>query len=381
VRAERFVQLHPLIHEFAREKIGLETELTERYADAVENWLYQTHHTFGDGRQLPSLRLHQADLLQVFEHWARQAEWRRILNSFWTAFEFFFLESLERTADKDPLAIFAGHLPSAETQEIILLRAMLLNAQADRHYASSDIDQAAPLWESVQSMLKDFQPEPELAEFYNDELATALEGKAKWLKEKGRSAEALAFLRLPEVASALECAKVEDTQYLTASILADQGEHAQALAILRSIQENYQRNSNSRFAKIYILVEMADRQRDLGQWDEAIQLYEAAFAEEQYPPFFRAAYGRSLVDCLRERQDFQRMEQVLETMEELLEGNPADLFKKNLAQVWEDRAETRLALSDREGALVFAQKALALAEQFDDSDRLERLQGFLKQLS
>lgn len=319
VRGERFVQLHPLIHEFAREKIGMETELTERYAEAIEGWINQAHDALGDGLQLPSLRFHQADLLQVFEHWARQAEWQRIQDSFAYAFDLIFLESVERAPDKDLLSMLEAHLPIDETQETVLLRATLLNAQAYRHYADSDINKAALLWESVRALLKNLQPEPELEEFYNAELAKALEGQAKWLKSEGRPAEALAFLRLPEVTAALERSKIEDMQYLTAGILADLGEHAQALAILQSIQENYQQNPTSRFAQTYILVEMADRQRDLGQWDEAIRLYEAAFAEEQSPPYIRAEYGRSLVACLRERQEFQRMDQVLETVESLLE--------------------------------------------------------------
>jgi hypothetical protein len=382
VRGERFVQLHPLLHEFAREKItSLETELAERYADAIETWINQAHDALGDGLQLPSLRFHQADLLQVFEHWARQAEWQRILDSFAYAFDLIFLESVERTPEKDLLPMLEAHLPTDETQETVLLRATLLNAQAYRHYADSDINKAALLWESVRALLKDLQPEPELEEFYNDELAKALEGQAKWLKSEGRPAEALAFLRLPEVTAALERSKIEDMQYLTARILANLGEHAQALAILQAIQENYQQNPTSRFAQTYLLVEMADRQRDLGQWDEAIRLYEAAFAEEQSPPYIRAEYGRSLVACLQERQEFQRMDQVLETVEFLLDDNSADLFQKSLARAWQTHAETRQALGDRVGAVALTHKAITLTEQIGDGDRLESLQRFLEQLN
>ena len=381
LRGERFVQLHPLLHEFAREKISLGKELDERYTDAVENWINQAHEAFGDGRQLPSLRLHQADLLQVFEHWAHQSEWRRILDSFAYAFDLIFLESVERAPDKDLLSMLEAHLPTDETQETVLLRATLLNAQAYRHYADSDINKAALLWESVRALLKNLQPEPELEEFYNDELAKALEGQAKWLKSEGRPAEALAFLRLPEVTAALERSKIEETQYLTAGILADLGEHTQALAILQAIQENYQRNPTSRFEETYLLVEMADRLRDLGQWEEAIQLYEAAFAEEQSPPFIRAEFGHSLVACLRERQESQRIHQVLETVESLLKENPAELFQKSLTRTWQLHAETRLALGDREGALALAHQAMLLAEKIGADDRLESLQDFLKQLN
>lgn len=381
VRGERFVQLHPLLHEFAREKIGPETERAERYAETIEGWINQAHDALGDGVQLPSLRFHQADLLQVFEHWARQAEWQRILDAFGYAFDLIFLESVERTPEKDLLSMLEAHLPTDETQETILLRATLLNAQAYRHYADSDINKAALLWESVRALLKDLQPEPELKEFYNAELAKALEGQAKWLKSEGRPAEALAFLRLPEVTAALERSKIEDMQYLTAGILADLGEHAQALDILQAIQENYQQNPTSRFAQTYLLVEMADRQRDLGQWDEAIRLYETAFAEEQSPPYIRAEYGRSLVACLRERQEFQRMDQVLETVEGLLEDNPAELFQNSLVRTWQTHAETRQALGDRVGAVALTHKAITLAGQIGDGDRLESLQRFLEQLN
>lgn len=381
VRAERFVQLHPLIHEFAREKIGLETELTERYAEAIEVWINQVHDALGDGLQLPSLRFHQPDLLQVFEHWARQAEWQRILDSFAYAFDLIFLESVERTPDKDILAMLEAYLPIDETQETILLKATLLNAQATRQYAASEFDQLASLYESARELLTGIQPKPDLEAFYQSELARTFDGQAKCLQLDGRPAEALAFLRSPEVAAVLENFQNENAQYLLANILTDLGEHAQALATLQAIQENYQRNSTSRFAQTYILVEMADRQRDLGQWDEAIRLYEAAFAEEQSPPYIRAEYGHSLVACLRERQEFERMNQVLETVESLLEENPAELFQKSLARACQSHAETRLALGDREGALALANKAMLLAEKIGADDQLERLQGFLKQLS
>jgi len=220
-----------------------------------------------------------------------------------------------------------------------------------------------------------------LPKYLHKTYAKALEGQAKWLKSEDRPAEALAFLRLPEVTAALERSKIEDMQYLTAGILADLGEHAQALDILQAIQENYQQNPTSRFAQTYIFVEMADRQRDLGQWDEAVRLYEAAFAEEQSPPYIRAEYGRSLVACLRERREFQRMDQVLETVESLLEENPAELFQKSLTRAWQLHAETRQAQGDRDGALALANKAMLLAEKIGADDRLESLQSFLKQLS
>lgn len=381
MRGERFVQLHPLLHEFAREKISLGKELDERYADAVENWINQAHEAFGDGRQLASLRLHQADLLQVFEHWARQSEWRRILDSFAYALDLFFLNSMERTTDKDLISLLESHLPANDTLETSLLKVVLFNAQADCQFAAMNFDQLAPLRESAHKLLTGLQPEPDLEAFYHAELAKTLRGQAKCLQLSGRPAEALEFLRSPEVGAALERSNHEDTQYLFAGLLADLGEHAQALAILQAIQGNHQRNPTSRFEETYLLVEMADRQRDLGQWEEAIRLYEAAFAEEQSPPFIRAEFGHSLVACLRERQESQRMDQVLETVESLLEENPAELFQKSLARACQSHAETRLALGDREGALALAHKAMLLAEKIGADDRLESLQGFLKQLS
>jgi hypothetical protein len=48
------------------------------------------------------------------------------------------------------------------------------------------------------------------------------------------------------------------------------------------------------------------------------------------------------------------MDQVLETVEGLLEDNPAELFQKSLARAWQTHAETRQALGDKEGALTFA---------------------------
>lgn len=381
VHGERFVQLHPLLHEFAREKIGQETTRVERYGHAIEGWIDQAHHALNDGTQLPSLRFHQADLLRVFEHWAQHAEWQRILDSIQAALDLSLLHLVESPAGADLVTILQSYLPTKGNQEGLLLKATLLNAQAALQYTATDLKPILILHERARELLSSLQPGVGLETTYHAELAKALEGQARYLQQIGRPTDALAFLRSPEVAAALENSGNQDAQYLQASILTDLGEHAQALASLQSIQENYQQNPTSRFAQTYLLVEMADRQRALGQWEEAIRLYEAAFAEEQSPPYIRAEYGRSLVACLQERQEFERMDQVLETVEGLLEDNPAELFQKSLARAWQTHAETRQALGDRDGAAAFAHKAMLLAKKIGDDDRLENLQRLLEQLN
>ncbi len=91
-----------------------------------------------------------------------------------------------------------------------------------------------------------------------------------------------------------------------------------------------------------MLVRQADCYSTLDRLDQATQLYEAAFAEEQYPPLLRAEFGLSLAGCLESNRQLVCRDQVLVTIEELVADNESALFQRVLARVTEFRSHANV---------------------------------------
>jgi hypothetical protein len=83
VKGKCFVQLHPLLHEFAREKLTSSVSaapIDPRYARVINDWVFQAHLALENGIHLASIKQHRQDLLQALIQWIRQKEWRSAID-------------------------------------------------------------------------------------------------------------------------------------------------------------------------------------------------------------------------------------------------------------------------------------------------------------
>jgi tetratricopeptide (TPR) repeat protein len=194
-----------------------------------------------------------------------------------------------------------------------------------------------PLLESAIALQKTIHPIAGLESAYWHEAVSTRLGIAKCMQVEERFLEALEFLRSAESVAIFEYSESNDLDFLIASLLESTGEYAQALATLVSIQARYVNNPPSRIEETYMLVRQADCYFKLNQLEQATQLYEAAFAEEQYPPLLRAEFGLSLAGCLDSAGQLHRRDQVLDVVEDLLPDTENSMLKRMLARVAEFR--------------------------------------------
>jgi tetratricopeptide (TPR) repeat protein len=169
---------------------------------------------------------------------------------------------------------------------------MLLTRKANLLELSADLSQARPLWAAALALQKSLQPPAGLDAVYWQEAVSTHLGLVKCLQFENRLAEALELLRSAEARLIFEHAETHDPDFLIAELLGDLGEHAQALAHLQLLQAQYASQPSSRIEETFMLVLQADCYFKLGQLEQALELYEAAFAEEQYPSLLRAESGR-----------------------------------------------------------------------------------------
>jgi tetratricopeptide (TPR) repeat protein len=345
IKGERFIQLHPLLYEFAREKLNgsaSAAQVETRYPQAISDWVFQAHLALENGLQLVSIQRHRSDLLQALISWIRQQEWRSVINLFDPAFELLFLDNSDLENGNNLIATLESYLPDEESSEITLFKIMLINRKVDQMEFSSDLSQAMPLLESVIALQKTIHPIAGLEAAYWHEAINARLGIAKYMQIEERFADALDFLRSEEAVVIFEHSETNDLGFLIALLLESTGEYAQALATLQSIQTKYVINPVSRIEETYMLVRQADCYYKLDQLDQATQLYEAAFAEEQYPPLLRAEFGLSLAGCLESNRQLVHRDQVLEIVEGLMADNESALFQRVLSRVAEIRSHANV---------------------------------------
>ena len=347
IHGERFIQLHPLLYEFAREQLNgsaSAAQVETRYPQAISDWVFQAHLALENGSHLASIRQHRQDILQALILWMRLQEWRSAINLFDPAFELLFLDNSDQENGNNLIASLESYLPDEESSEITLFKIMLINRKVDQMELSSDLSQAMPLLESVIALQKTFQPIVGLEAAYWHEAINTRLGIAKCMQVEERFADALDFLRSEEAVVIFEHSETNDLDFLIASLLESTGEYAQALATLQSLQTKYAITPPSRIEITYMLVRQADCYFKLDQLEQATQLFEAAFAEEQYPPLLRAEFGLSLAACLERTGEFVRRDQVLEIVERLVADNESALFKRILARVAEFRSHANVTI-------------------------------------
>ncbi len=347
IKGERFIQLHPLLYEFAQEKLNVSASAAQvetRFPQAISDWVFQAHLALENGLQLVSIKRHRQDILQALILWMRLQEWRSAINLFDPAFELLFLDHSEQ--ENNLIATLETYLPDEESSEITLFKIMLINRKVDQLEFSSDLSQAMPLLESVIALQKTIHPIAGIEAAYWHEAINARLGIAKCMQVEERFADALDFLRSAEAVVIFEHSETNDLGFLIASLLESTGKYAQALATLQSIQAKYATNPVSRIEETYMLVRQADCYYKLDQLDQATQLYEAAFAEEQYPPLLRAEFGLSLAGCLESNRQLVRRDQVLDTIEGLMADNESALFQRVLSRVAEFRSHPSMTNSE-----------------------------------
>ncbi|MCX6080386.1 MAG: NB-ARC domain-containing protein, partial [Chloroflexi bacterium] len=203
IKGERFIQLHPLLYEFAREKLALltgENAFDQRYNDAIYAWVYRTHDEVLNGVHRLSHQIHVQDILHVLDGLMGNQQWQKVIWIFKLTFELFVIDNPSEGKPYELISFIEAHLAEEDLPEIILLRMMLSHRKSVLGILKPDQIQRGPLLELAYHLGKSIEPIEELNNLYWQERSQVLREMIQWLKGEGRDAEALALLNSEEAA-------------------------------------------------------------------------------------------------------------------------------------------------------------------------------------
>ncbi len=321
IRDERFIQLHPLVHEFARE---LAVETPDHDA-ALFDWVVIAHRSLANGEHLASVRIHRQDVRHILLKWAREEKWDRLACVLGAAIELLFVEN----PNTEQALALLNELEQVISQGESLLRVLLLTCQAglaDGFFA--------PEWDEAWALMETFQPEPGLEDIYWETKVSIITNQVQGLRSRGQFDQALALLQDPKTRQASERSNSKPYSRHLAEILIDQGDHAGALAILQSAQPP------SELERGYFQVLQADCYAQLGQLEQATVLYRQTY-EERAPIMIRVSYGLDLAASLKAQGRIDELSPLLDDLETLLADEDGEVFRKALAEIQKIRTEIK----------------------------------------
>ncbi len=386
MKGERFIQLHPLLYEFAREKLVFLTRdnaIDQRYNTAIYAWVSRIHSEAVDGVHRISHQIHVQDILHVLDCWMRENQWPKVIWIFRFTFELFVIDNPSEGKPYELILFVEARLPEEDIPETIFLKAILAHRRAVLGILKPGLISRWFLLELAHNLGKRIEPIEELEYLYWYERSQVLHEMIEWLEEKGRESESLDLLNSEETARVFSHSEPELSIIQQAAIFQKAKEYEKALNLLQSAKAMSEATTGYRINRWLLLLHQAECYESLEQYEPAIQLYETLFTETdlQTPAIFRTDFGQNLARLLKEAKRFDQMEQILDIVDEILTSQQNDfLFDKAQLNSWEYRAESRHALDDRDGALIYARKAVSLGDKLDLGDRKAQLHLLIDEL-
>ncbi len=383
IKGERFIQLHPLLHAFAREKLARltgENAFDQRYNEAIYAWVCRIHSEVLNGFHRLSHQIHVLDILHVLDCLMGEQQWQKVIWVFKLTFELFVIDNPSEGKPYQLISFIEARLPGEDLPEIILLRVMLSHRKSVPGILKPDLIQRGSLLELAHNLGKSIEPIERLDYLYWQERSQVLMEMIEWLKGEGRDAEVFALLNSEETALVFSNNSPNLSVIQQANIFQKANEYEKALNLLQSADAMSEAKAGNRIEFWYLLQHQAECYEKLGQFGQAIQLYENLLAEtdSQTPAIFRTDFGQSLARLLRKEKRYVQMEQTLDIIDEILVTQQDDtLFNYTQLKIWDYRIESRRALEDPDGALAYARKAFSLAGKLDLGDKKTQLQQLI----
>jgi tetratricopeptide (TPR) repeat protein len=365
---ERFIQLHPLLHEYAREKLANSNyypQLYEHYLDVIPEWAQVSPPALTAEYVFPLAR-HVQDMLATLEELITRAEWSKGIRLLKQSFEIFTAEGYTRQLEQ----VIRKH--QEDTSESRLLKAALANLKGRLALSVQDVIAAQEQFELALRTGQGSSFAPALEQVYLGEMGRAILGIARCLiyrKEHRAALDLLDDLYSKDIFISLSdhVLKVE-RELLLGDIHYEMVDCRKALACFETVLEMSQgQNVN------WVLERQANCYRYLREIERAIEIYSFLFAEQNQPADFRAAVGLGLSDSLTENGQLLEAWQVLAEVEIILRDYvELDAFNVHFARLWKYRAVAARALNENNIALECARKSIDYWMKIPDSDFEEK---------
>jgi hypothetical protein len=176
---ERFIQLHPLLHEYAREKLTISNsypQIYEQYLDAIPGWTQSARRALTIEQSFP-LAWHVQDLLAALEELITRAEWQKAIRLLEQSFEILAAENYTRQLEQ--VIRVNGGQHQEDTSEFRLLKVVLANIQGFLSLSVNDVIQAQTQFELALQMGQGISLASTLEQAYLSEIGRAILGIAR----------------------------------------------------------------------------------------------------------------------------------------------------------------------------------------------------------
>ena len=339
---ERFIQLHPLLHEYAREKLthsNAYPQVYEHYLEVIPEW------------KAPALTVapHIQDMLAALEALIARAEWLKAIRLLGQSFEIL-------AAEGDMRRLEQAIRVNEETSESRLLKAALANLKGHLSLSIRDVILAQEQFELALRTGQGASLAPALEPVHLGEMGRALLGITRCLFVKKEHRAALDLLEdlyskdifLTLVDSGLKA----ERELLLGDIHVEMCDFRKALVCYQSVPQA----GGS-------LERQAHCHRSLHETKRAIEIYSSLFAEPNHPADFRAGIGLGLADSLIEDGQISEALQMLDEVESILRQDA------HFARLWKYRA---LAAREKSVVLECARRSLDYWLRVPDSEVEEK---------
>ena len=361
---ERFIQLHPLLHEYAREKLkrsNIYPQIYAQYLNVIPEWTRNVS---------PSLEVEQAwhiqDLLATLEGFIARAEWEKAIRLLNQTFEIFTVEGYGRKLEQ----VIRKH--HEDTSESRLLKVALANLKGLLAFSIPDVIQAQEQFELALQTGQGSSLSPTLEQIFLAEMGRAILGIARCLvyrKEHRAALDLLEDLYSKDIfTSLIDPEHKVEREVLLGDIHIEMGDYRKALVCFEAVLEMPQRENLNR-----VLERQANCHRYLHEIEQAIDIYSSLFAEQDQPADFRTRVGLGSAASLIENRKPLEAWQVLAEVEIILRDYAElDAFHVHFARLWKYRAIAARALNENKSTLKCARKSIEYWMKIPDSDFEEK---------
>lgn len=371
VHGERFVQLHPLFHEYAREKLamsGLQDHIQLAYLDALPRQINQAWQSFHAGEYPAAARWLSQDTLIVLTELMAQAEWEQAARLFSDSFDLLLQEGYAVQLEGMLYALDAQIRDDNDAAR--LLRVALMNHAGSLALTRLENTTAQQYFELAFKIGEQLLSQSVDAQAVMTEMGCAILGQVRCLMNADRPQVGLDLLRSVQsviIFSGLENSSLLiDRDLLTGELYIELGKPALALEYFESVFDALGNTVQARAALAF----QADCYRQMGNLEKALEIFTNLYTEILHPIGARAELGLDLAGCLAESRQFVQALSLLDEIERLLadyEGWPA--FNPHFARLWKYRAFNKHILGDRQGVIENAKRSLAFWAQIPGSGK------------
>ena len=369
---ERFIQLHPLLHEYAREKLTHSNsypQIYEHYLDVIPEWT-QVFPPAQTLEQSFPLAWPVQDKLAALEELIARGEWLKAIRLLKQSFEILAAEGHTRRLEH--LIWVSETKQREETSASRLLKVALANLKGGLALSVQNVLQAQEQFELALRTGQGSSLPPGMEQVYLDEIGRAIIGIARCLVYKKEYRAGLdlledlysrdIFLSLPDQALKAE------RELLLGDIHVEMCDFREAVECFETVLAMPQGKADRQKTN-QVLERQANCYRNLGEMKQAIDIYSSLFAEQNQPADLRAGVGLGLAASLTEAGQYAETRRVLDEVEIIL-GDYAGLdgFSEQFARLWKCRAIAALALGENKAAMECARKSLEYWINVPDSD-------------